>query len=135
MIILTLAGRELRQLEIVKYTPKYEPLDSEATGRSRAAGWELMRFPDGLICNFAIEIFAPRSDNRDFIFLMDRFIEISMSGHVGFVPVIHRDMLNRIWNQQMYFTVDGVDCEKFENNFVYMDNVKVNFIARRGRVR
>jgi len=129
--ILTIAGRELHRLEIIKYSPKFELLDGEGTDRTRAPGWDMIRDPQGVICNFKVEIFETRTDNPDYIHFMDTFFSL---GSNDFVQVVHRDMLGREWNQPMYYVVDEIDIYMDERGFEYTDNFKASFIAKRGRV-
>ena len=130
MMILTIDGRELSSLEITRYTPKFEVLDMEGTGRSKAPGWDMIRAPGGIICNFAVVIFSTRTDNPDYIHLMDTFYSF---GGREFVQVAHRDMINRLWDQEMYYVVDGIDIRKFEDGFAYTGDLTVRFIAKKGR--
>ena len=131
MILLSIDGRELNKLVIESYTPNYQLLDGEATNRTRAPGWELIREPQGVICNFAIEIFRPDTTNQDFVYFMDKYFSL---GKNEFVRVIHRDMLGRVWNQEMYYVVDGVSVRRFEGKAVFTDNVNARFIAKKGQV-
>ena len=132
MIILAIAGRVLN-LDIVDYVPTYEAWDSEATGRTRAVGAPMLRFPEGVFVNFAIEIHKPRSDDSDFDYLMDKFFEMNSPGHIGMLPVTHRDMQNRAWSQLMYYVIDGASSGRITAEYVQNDNVKVRFIAERAR--
>ncbi|MCL2391982.1 MAG: hypothetical protein FWC66_05160 [Oscillospiraceae bacterium] len=131
LTLLTIDGRELPGLDIVRYTPRYEILDGSGTGRTRAPGWDMIRDPHGVICNFAIELFHPVSDNADFQFFMDTFFSF---GRREFVRVGHTDMVGREWNQEMYYVVDGVDCLLFEGEKVHNSNVVARFIAKKGHV-
>ena len=132
MIILTIDGRELRGLEIFKYTPKWELLDGEGTGRTRAVGWDLIRDPQGVICNFAVEIFKTRADNPDYIYFMDKYYSL---GSQEFVSVSHVDHTGRSWTQEMYYVVDPVECIKFDDGIIYTGNITARFIAKKGRIQ
>jgi len=56
--ILNIKGRELHLLEIIKYSPKFELLDGEGTERTKAPGWDMIRDPQGVICNFKASFIA-----------------------------------------------------------------------------
>jgi len=129
--ILEINGREIRKLEIIKYTPKFELLDGEGTERTKAPGWDLIRNPQGVICNFNIEIFETRTDNPDFIYFMEQFVSL---GSVPFLPIKHRDPMGKVWNQLMYYVVDEFDIEVFEDGYAYTSDIKAQFIAKKGKV-
>jgi len=129
--ILKINGKELHRLEIIKYTPKYELLDGEGTERSKAPGWGMIRKPQGIICNFKLEIFETRTDNPDFIYFMEQFVSL---GSIDFIPIMHRDPMGRVWEQMMYFVVDEFDIENFEDGYEYTSDIKAAFIAKKGKV-
>ena len=131
MILLSIDGRALSELVIETYTSTYQLLDGEATDRTRAPGWSLIREPQGVICNFAVEIWKPSTESADFIYFMEKYYSL---GSQEFVRVIHRDMLGRVWNQLMYYVVDGVSAKRFEEKYVVSKNVNARFIAKEGLV-
>ena len=132
MTILTIEGRELSRLAIISYTPQYELLDGEGTGRTKAPGWDMIRDPQGVICNFEVEIFQMRADNPDYIFLMDTFYSL---GQRDFVNVSHRDPTGRVWSQPMYYVVDCPGFVKIDpkSSVIHVETFKARFIAKRGR--
>lgn len=132
MIILTVAGRELSRLDIVEYAPKYELLDGEGTGRTRAPGWDMIRDPQGVLCNFNVTIYETRADNPDFQHLMNAFISL---GTQQFVSVTHRDPRGLTWTQDMYFIVGEMQYKTVSGGIVWVDDFEVQFIAQRGTVR
>ena len=129
MILLNIDGRDLSGLDISSYSSTYELLDGEGTGRTNAPTWDLIRDCHGMGVNFQIEIARPRSDDDDFRFFMQTFMSLRQR---EFVRVIHTDMLGEQWNQEMYYIVRGVSVEKFDNDFIYLEDVQANFIFRRG---
>ena len=130
MIVLSIDGRELTSLLIYDYKPKYELLDGEGTGRTKAPGWKMIRDPQGVICNFAIKIFETRTDNPDYMHFINTFYSL---GSREFVNVTHRDPAGKVWNQNMYYVVDAIHFIEPYNDGFYVDEIAARFIAERGR--
>jgi hypothetical protein len=130
MIRLEIDGRSIMSLDIIRYTPEYQMLDGEATDRTRAPGWEMIREPQGIIVNFEIEIFrGTRVSNPDFVFLLETFYRL---GSEEYVTVTHTDMIGKIWEQEMYYVVTGVNIGIIGNVLETSSNTTVSFVAKKG---
>lgn len=129
LTLLTIDGRDLKDLIIIKYTPKRELLDGPGTERTRADGWELIRDPQGLLVNFSITILETFADNSDFLYFLDKHESL---GSKEFVSVGHIDEKGKLWVQDMYYVIDAYDVT-FSNGRARTSNITARFIARKGR--
>jgi hypothetical protein len=126
---LNIGGRELSSLYITKFTPKIELLDGEGTGRTKADLWDMIRQPQGYILNFTVEIAPTLSTNQDFQHLYNTCLSL---GSREFVSVSFIDPAGNPINQEMYYTLDGIDFTWVENGKIKTGPIRANFIAKRG---
>ena len=125
-----LNGRDYSVLKIAKYEISLETLDSEATGRSKAESWPMIRNPQGQIINLDIEFIASDSKNPDFVYLWKTCRSM---GKVDFVPVKFVDPTGEIINQSMYLKASKLGYRRIvREGVVYTESLKVSFIAQKG---
>ena len=129
-MIFAIDGRELPGLHIIDYSIKTETLDSEATGRSKADGWPLIRDPQGQIVNLNLEFASTSSDNPDFVHLWQ---VVRSMGSREFVSIKFVDPTGSVLEQQMYCVASQLKYKQIHRGGkVYTDSLKVAFIAKEG---
>ena len=129
-MIFSIDNREFPGLDIIGYTISLQTLDGEATGRSKATGWPMIRQPQGQITNLNLEFASTSSKNSDFA-AMWRICK-SM-GSTEFVRVRFVDPLSEIIDQNMYIVASELKAKKIEQNGkVYTDSLRVSLIAEKG---
>lgn len=69
-MIFTIGTNTFESLYVVEYTFYSEVLDGPGTGRTQAAGWPMVRDPQGIIKNVDLVIAQPDSRNAEFINLL-----------------------------------------------------------------
>ena len=134
-MILAINGHEYKNLHITKYLPKYELLDGEGTGRTKAALWDMVRDPQGFIVNFELAFAPTDTRNSDYIHLCDMLESL---GTNEFVSVYHLDPRGKGYTQDMYFTMRVPEMKRVHEipeTWAHTRDFSANFIARRGRMR
>jgi len=131
--LLTINGHVYTQTKITDYTPDVQLLDGEATARSKAAGWEMIREPQGYIVNFSITADFYTSKNPDWDHMYKTFLSL---GNKDFVPVRFVDPLKNVIQQDMYFTLSGIKYTRIDKHSgeIRLDPVTAKFIAKKGVV-
>ena len=123
-------GRTYTELWIRDLQIAPEILDGEATGRSKARGWPMIRDPDGSLINFAITFAPTVSTNADFIHLWNTYRGM---GSNEFAAVRLVDPLGNVIEQNMYIVIAPFDYTRIDRNgVVYVPPIRVTFIAERG---
>ena len=129
-MIFAIDGRELPRLHIINYSIKTETLDGEATGRTKAYGWPMIRDAEGQIINLAIEFATTNSKEPDFIYLWN---VIRSMGNREFCSVKFVDPTGATIQQNMYVVMSELRYRRIEKNgIIYTDSIRVAFIAEKG---
>ena len=130
MTLLTVDGREYKELIITGYSVKLEVLDGPGTGRSKSKNWPMIRQPQGTIINLSIEAAANSSDNPDFRHLWGTCVRM---GETDFVPVRFVDPAGAVIEQSMYLVAAELKIKHIEiDGTVYSDVLQVSFVAQKG---
>ena len=132
-MLFKLNGREYTKLKITNYSVKLETLDGEATGRTKAFGWPMIRDPEGAIINLALEFagtWDASSKNADFNHLWTVCYNM---GRQEFAMVEFLSPVGQIISQKMYLVLSELKYRLIAvDNIVYHNTIKVLFIAERG---
>ena len=129
-MIFAIDGRALPGLDIISYSVKTETLDGEATGRSKAQGWPLIRDVQGQIINLNLEFASSESTNPDFVYLWQT---VRSMGRREFASIKFVDPTGLVLEQNMYAVSSELKYRRLETGGkVYTDSLKINFIAERG---
>ena len=132
MTILSIAGHEYTQLDITNYEVGLEALDGEATGRSKAPGWPMIRDPQGGICNLYLEIATTSNRNPEFVRL---WTLCKNMGSDDFVTASFVDPIGDVITQDVYIKLAKLKLKKFERDGkIYTDVIKLSLIAKEGDV-
>jgi len=132
-MIFKLNGREYKKLRVTNYSIKMETLDGEATGRTKAFGWPMIRDPEGTIINLALEIagtWGANSRESELVHLWD--VCYSM-GRKEFADVEFLSPVGQVVSQKMYLVMSDLRYRLISiDGTVYTDAIRVGFIAEKG---
>ena len=128
-----LNGREYRKLKLINYATKLEVLDGEATGRTKAYGWPLIRDPEGTIINLALEFAGTWDANSGESELVHLYNTCYSMGTQEFANVEFLSPIGQAISQRMYLVMSEIRNKLItRDNKVYTDSIKVAFIAEKG---
>ena len=124
-------GTELDKLMINSYAIKIEVLDGEATGRTKAPGWPMIRDPQGLITNLVLEFYSPEGSNNS------QFRELweacKRMGKVEDALIRFVDPTGSVLERRMYCVTAQLKYKRIEyNGVVFTDALQVSFIDMEG---
>ena len=131
---LIINGYEYKGLSLTDYEIKLETLDGDATGRTKANGWPMIRDPQGTIINLSVEFGGEgdlnNSTNPDF----NKLWQTCMSmGQTDFVTVTFVEPTGNVISQEMYLVASGLKAKRISRDGVVFNHaLKINFIARKG---
>ena len=130
-MIFKLNGLEYKKLPITNYSVKMETLDSEATGRTKAFGWPMIRDPEGTIINLALEFAGTFSAQEpEFTHLWN---VCNSMGREEFADVEFLSPAGHVISQKMYLVMSELRYRRIEKNgVIYTDAIRVSFIAEKG---
>lgn len=129
-MLFAIGEREFSGLKIINYSVRMELLEGEATGRSKAAGWPMIRDPQGVMLNLSLEFAASSSLEPDFVELW------RICGDMGkdeFVRVSFTDPTGKITTQNMVITASELRYRRIgRDGAVFTDTLAVEFVAEMG---
>ena len=132
-MIFKLNGREYAKLRITNYAIKVETLDGEATGRTKAYGWPMIRAPEGTIINLALEFAGTLGANSRESELAHLWDACCSMGRQEFADVEFLSPVGQVVRQKMYLVLSDLHYRLITiDGTVYTNAIRVGFIAEKG---